>query len=111
MKIFISGEITPQNYPQEYPRFKATEYRLTQLGYDVVNPLNHISQYTTRVDAFKTRLMLMMDCGALFQMANWSSQDEARSEFELAVKLSFKILAEGDLQHFEKTLLNTRLYV
>ena len=39
MKIFISGKITGLNYYYAFQKFKAAEKRLTQLGYEVKNPM------------------------------------------------------------------------
>lgn len=101
MKIYISGKITDEDYAVAYLKFKTYETKLTKLGHDVVNPLNHIDHRATWVDAMKKAIMLMMDCDTIFQLPDWTQSPGAKIEFELAAKLSFQIFTEKDMYHLK----------
>jgi hypothetical protein len=101
MKIFISGDI--QNYSKAYQDFKTTEFDLQQLGFDVVNPLNYISQHTTETEGQKTRLMLLMDCNAICQMNGWDKCQESKTEFELASRFKYHIYTRRDIERLKRT--------
>lgn len=100
-KIFIYGNFTKEKFSEAYLQFKSAENILTKLGFDVVNPMNYISEHTIDVEVLRRSIMLMMDCNCLFVYPDWDGSSHAGVLFELAYKLKYRLYMPHDLEHLK----------
>ena len=104
-KVFIYGNFVREKFAEAYMQFKAAENSLSKLGFDTVNPMNHISEHTPDVEILKRSIMLMMDCEAIFIYPDWKGCANAGILFELAYKLKYEIFMPHDLDHLKQMQL------
>ena len=94
MKVYISGKITGD--PDYKEKFERVEKKLLECGYIPVNPIK-VSPYDENKiwsDYMKEDIKAMMDCDAIYMIADWFTSKGARVEHTLAEILEIKIIYE-----------------
>ena len=101
MKIYISGKITRQvNYRH---LFKKAEEDLLLNEHEVVNPVTIGDELTINPDWPETKqwagymkadIHAMLECDAVYMLANWEDSTGAVMEREIAIKCGMIILGE-----------------
>ena len=90
LRIYISGPITGiENNNRD--AFAEAEKKITEKGYEVVNPIKLGEEYKNSVnfepswyDYMKVCIKALMDCGAICMLDGWASSKGAIIEAELA---------------------------
>lgn len=99
IKYYISGKITGLP-PSEYiARFSKAEADLTAKGYEVVNPLRHIVPQAQWQEQMKVDIRLLLDCNAIYLLANWEQSIGATLEYDIANGLGLIIEYEKPPKH------------
>ena len=92
MRIYISGQITGLSVEEYTERFNRAEAYLTGKGYEVINPLrNGIPSGARWQEQMKADIRLLLDCGAIYLLANWEKSIGATLEREIAKGLGLII--------------------
>lgn len=95
MRIYISGKISGLPYNEVEQKFEDAEALLTELGFEVVNPLkNGLSPDAPWIKHFCKDIELLDSCDAIYMMDNWNDSRGARHEFEFAKKEGKDMLFE-----------------
>ena len=95
--VYISGPVTGKNRKNALDDFGRAEKALTQIDYDVVNPMKLIpddfqGDWTV---AMRLCLIEMLEkCDTVYFMKDWKTSRGARIEHFLAMQLGFNILFE-----------------
>lgn len=91
-KIYISGQISGLT-PEEYTaNFTAAATRLTAQGYAVINPLNNgVDPSEPWIEQMKADIRLLLDCDAIYMLANWELSNGATLEREIAKGLGLTV--------------------
>lgn len=93
MKIYISGKITGLPFDEVEDNFYNAQNRLEEAGFKVVNPLNNgLSQNDKWEHHMKADIKLLMECNTIYLLENWKESRGAKIEYELAVKLGYKMM-------------------
>ena len=100
IKYYISGKITGLP-PSEYiARFSKAESDLTAKGYEVVTPLrNGLPPGAQWQEQMKADIRLLLDCNAIYLLANWEQSIGATLEYEIANGLGLIIEFERPPKH------------
>lgn len=108
MKIYISGRISGLPYEEVLAKFAKAEKYLTDLGYEVVNPLrNGLSKESNWQDHMVADIALLFQCEAIFLLSDWLDSKGAMIEKNIAQITDLKIYYETkmaeDFRSCEKT--------
>ena len=72
MKIYIAGKISGLPYDEVRERFNGAEDLLTELGFEVLNPVkNGLDQDTSWNRHLCRDIELLLPCDAIYMMDNW----------------------------------------
>lgn len=93
-KVYISGMITGIEEVAAI-LFQNAENFLLREGHDVVNPmkLNHDHEKTWQA-YMKEDIRAMMDCDAVYMLANWKNSSGATIERQLALSIGMLVMYE-----------------
>ena len=95
MRVFISGEITGTDDYME--RFAAAEEKLTEWGYDVINPARVLAQVPFELPWDKCMditLTLLRECDLIYMLKGWEQSTGAWLEHSYAEKQKLGITYE-----------------
>lgn len=106
MKIYISGKITGLNYADVESKFKDAQELLTNIGFDVINPLNNgLTKEHSWEQHLGKDIELLLQCDAIYMMDNWMNSIGARIEYQTAVEMNKDILFESKVVVQERIVL------
>lgn len=99
MKLYISGKISGLPINSVIEKFKWHKMYLTNLGHDVVNPLEvcPFDESKTWIDYMKEDISELLSCEAIYMLKDWGQSKGARIEYAIAKELGLTIYFEGDL--------------
>lgn len=106
MRIYISGKISglPLNMVQE--RFDDAESLLSELGFDVVNPMkNGLDPNEKWIKHLCKDIELLDSCDAIYMMDNWVESRGARHEYNFAMIENKDIWFESNVISQDKEVL------
>lgn len=84
-KIYIAGKVTGEARLNCEEKFFVTENVLAMYGFEVVNPINLVSNWETPWDkAMKICIKGLMDCDGLFLIKDFTESPGAKLELYLA---------------------------
>lgn len=105
MKIYLSGKISGLSFPYVQQRFNNAEALLTELGFEVVNPLNNgLDQEKTWNEHLCKDIEMLLPCDAIYMMDNWVDSTGASIEYDIAMRT-------GKDVWFESNVINNHLVV
>ena len=105
MKIYLSGKISGLPFPYVQQRFNNAEALLTELGFEVVNPLNNgLDQEKTWNEHLCKDIEMLVPCDAIYMMDNWVDSTGASIEYDIAMRT-------GKDVWFESNVINNHLVV
>lgn len=105
MKIYLSGKISGLPFPYVQQRFNNAEALLTELGFEVVNPLNNgLDQEKTWNEHLCKDIEMLLPCDAIYMMDNWVDSTGASIEYDIAMRT-------GKDVWFESNVINNHLVV
>lgn len=93
MKVYISGKVTGLKREEAWMNFQTAEDRLTEEGYEVVNPLkNGLDFDESWQDHMREDVKLLMECDAIHMMNNWEDSGGATLERLLAEMIGLRFI-------------------
>lgn len=92
--IFISGKISGLYHYYAYYKFKAAEKHLTQLGYEVRNPMQLCKPHWSWLRCMIVCLWNLTRCPEVFFLDNWKHSRGARIEYRVALMLKKTIIIQ-----------------
>lgn len=102
---YLAGKVTPVRFPKKLLflwwwyvtlKFKTYELFLTLMGYDVINPLNHIPKDSTWEQAMSICLhSLLPQSEYIFMQFDWRWSNGAKRELREAARTDVKLLNDG----------------
>jgi nucleoside 2-deoxyribosyltransferase len=99
-KVYISGRISGMLFTDAYQKFQLAEQKLSELGYEVVNPMTIEHDHDKTWEAYmKNDIKAMCDCDTIFMLDNWRESRGATIELNLAIQLGLSVLHETSFQH------------
>lgn len=98
MRIYISGKISGLPYKEVEQRFEDAEALLTELGFEVINPLkNGLAAHEEWIKHLCKDIELLHSCDAIYMMDNWVTSTGADIEHYIAVRTKKDILYESNV--------------
>ena len=98
MKIYLSGKISGLPFPYVQQRFNNAEALLTELGFEVVNPLNNgLDQEKTWNEHLCKDIEMLLPCDAIYMMDNWVDSTGASIEYDVAMRTGKDIWFESNV--------------
>lgn len=98
MRIYISGKISGLPYKEAEQRFEDAEALLTELGFEVINPLkNGLAAHEEWIKRLCKDIELLHSCDAIYMMDNWVTSTGADIEHYIAVRTKKDILYESNV--------------
>lgn len=98
MRIYISGKISGLPYKEAEQRFEDAEALLTELGFEVINPLkNGLAAHEEWIKHLCKDIELLHSCDAIYMMDNWVTSTRADIEHYIAVRTKKDILYESNV--------------
>ena len=96
MRVYISGPI--EGVKDFQKNFEDADYKLTNAGYDVVNPCDVAAALPCmeKREYMEIDFELLSKCGAIYMIEGWERSDGAKAEYAYAKALGLEIL-RGDL--------------
>ena len=94
-KWYISGAVSSDSDFRE--KFSKAEKELTDRGYDVLNPVKDEEDGKDWTYYMKKDLVKLTQCSALVRLPDWKESSGARLEYDIAVKLGYRIVDLEDL--------------
>lgn len=96
-KTYIAGKVTGQ--PDDITRrnFKRGEMLCFNNTFDVVNPLNHVPEGSTPLEAMKICIPLLLECDSILLLNDYTFSEGAQIELMLARYCNLNIYTEDDL--------------
>ena len=91
-KIYIAGKVTDLPYEQVVKKFKDAADDLSELGYNVFNPVQLIDKDATWHDAMRKALRLLLLCDEIALLPDWKESNGARIEYFNSQMLNMPIL-------------------
>lgn len=96
MKIYISGKISGQKKEDVVRRFTDAESLLSEIGFEVVNPLKNGLDFNAPWDEHMVRdIKLLFGCDAVFMMDGWIDSTRAQIEYDIATRMKKTIWFES----------------
>lgn len=93
-RVYISGAITGVENYQEI--FSEAEKKLENLGFEVINPARIGIEGLTWEEYMEIDLVLMKNCGYMYQLPGWRESRGALVEYGYALARDITIL-EGEI--------------
>ena len=98
MKIYLSGKISGLPYSEVQERFDGAEALLTELGFDVVNPLkNGLDKDESWERHICKDIAMLLPCDAIYMMDNWVDSTGASIEYDVAMRTGKDIWFESNV--------------
>lgn len=100
MKVYISGQITGLLVAEYTGNFNRAETELKAKGYKVVNPIrNGLPCGAHWNEQMKADIRLLLDCDAIYLLANWERSIGATLERDIAKGVGLKVMYEKTPKH------------
>lgn len=106
MKIYISGKISGLPYADVQERFNDAETMLTEIGFEVVNPLkNGLDKDKTWDEHICKDIAMLLPCDAIYMMDNWVDSTGASIEYDIAMRTGKDIWFESKIVRDNRQVL------
>lgn len=106
MRIYISGKISGLPYKEAEQRFEDAEALLTELGFEVINPLkNGLATHEEWIRHLCKDIEMLHSCDAIYMMDNWTTSTGASIEYDIAIRTGKDIWFESNVVRENKEVL------
>jgi hypothetical protein len=85
--IYIAGRVTGLPPNEAYTKFRAKQLELEEMGFYVLNPMEHVPDGETWGNAMRICVVLLAAAGSVWLLDNWKDSPGAKLEHALALKL------------------------
>lgn len=92
MKLYLSAPISGHDISERRRHFKRLEQQAQDLGYDVVNPLDHCADNQPYESCMRTDIHLILDCDAIWLSGYWESSQGCQVEESVARAIGLTII-------------------
>jgi hypothetical protein len=93
--VYLSGKISGLWYPYAWFKFSTYHILLNFIGYRVWNPIVEVDRKTPYDESLFVCLENLIKCDYVCFQFDWLWSDEAKVEFNVAVKRNKKIILSG----------------
>lgn len=93
-RIYIMGKVSDLPRKIYMKKFRQSADRLRELGYEPVNPVEHVHPDSTWHEAMRHCIRLLCTCDAVLAQEDWVMSRGARIEYNLAMELDMPIIEE-----------------
>ena len=93
MRYYISGKITGD--PGYMEKFAGDEARYRNAGIRVVNPAMREKKGWTWLRYMKRDIRLLLKCGGIIMLPDWTTSEGAKLEHDIALRLGFSVIYAG----------------
>lgn len=98
MKTYISGQISGLHPDLVKDIFEQAEAQLLSFGHEPVSPLkNGLPEDATYKEHLSKDIYLLLQCKAIYLLANWRESKGARVEKKVAEEYGLKIIEQPDV--------------
>lgn len=106
MRIYISGKISGLPYKEAEQRFEDAEALLTELGFEVINPLkNGLATHDEWIKHLCKDIEMLHSCDAIYMMDNWTESKGAQIEYDIANRLGKDVWFESNVRRENKEVM------
>lgn len=106
MRIYISGKISGLPYKEVEARFDDAEALLSEIGFEVVNPLkNGLTPHEEWIKHLCKDIEMLHSCDAIYMMDNWTTSTRASIEYDIAIRTGKDIWFESNVVRENKEVL------
>lgn len=92
MKIYIAGKVSGENPKACAAKFAAAENILKERGYEVVNPIKVVGDFTADWQtAMRKCIAALVKCDAICMLPDCSESKGAKIELEIAIRLGLNL--------------------
>ena len=106
MRIYISGKISGLPYKEVEAKFNDAEALLTELGFEVINPLkNGLATHEEWIKHLCKDIEMLHSCDAIYMMDNWTTSTGASIEYDIAIRTGKDIWFESNVVRENKEVL------
>lgn len=106
MRIYISGKISGLPYKEVEQRFEDAETLLSEIGFEVVNPLkNGLATHEEWIKHLCKDIEMLHSCDAIYMMDNWTTSTGASIEYDIAIRTGKDIWFESNVVRENKEVL------
>ena len=106
MRIYISGKISGLPYKEVEARFDDAEALLSEIGFEVVNPLkNGLATHEEWIKHLCKDIEMLHSCDAIYMMDNWTTSTGASIEYDIAIRTGKDIWFESNVVRENKEVL------
>lgn len=85
--VYLAGKVTGVSYSEAFAKFKSKEIELSNKGFYVLNPFNHIEQDEEWPVAMRISVILLACSKSICLLDDWQDSHGATLEFNLSVPL------------------------
>ena len=106
MRIYISGKISGLPYKEAEQKFEDAEALLSEIGFEVVNPLkNGLATHEEWIKHLCKDIEMLHSCDAIYMMDNWTTSTGASIEYDIAIRTGKDIWFESNVVRENKEVL------
>jgi hypothetical protein len=94
-KCYIAGKVTGLPEAEYRAKFRKAEIAVSILGFEPLNPITLPHEHDKSWESYmRDAIREMLDCEALYALADWKDSRGARIEVQLAQDLGMQIIYE-----------------
>jgi hypothetical protein len=93
VKVFISGKVTGEDYDQCFKKFAQAEIRLTDMGYNVFNPMREVPRDASWSESMKICIPGLVTCTHIHALdQDWYRSAGAQIEMMVAEVMGIQMI-------------------
>lgn len=97
MNVYIAGRVSGLPEESVKAKFKAAENLLRASNFNPVSPLSYVNFKTSKREAMKKLIPIMLDCNGILLLDDWQYSEGAQIEAMTARYAELQIIYEEDL--------------
>ena len=96
-KVYIAGRVTGLPRDEAAKNFDRGMMHLLKNGFGFVNPLDHVPEGASPIEAMNILLPIVTKCDAILMLTDYKFSEGAQIEKQLARYCGLKVFYEDDL--------------
>lgn len=94
-RIYISGKTEKVDINEFTSLFMSVEKKLSDDGWDAVNPIRICSSEWSWEKKMRRRIMELLTCDTILMLDGWKKSKSAKLEHFIALKLGMTVILDG----------------
>ncbi len=90
--VYIAGKITGLPKEEVQSKFNNITSRLTDMGYNVVNPAATLEEERNWRDSVRSDIKKMLECDEVHLLPDWQESRGAQLERDIALRLGMQVV-------------------